>query len=473
MTTLPEPFFQKGSMSAGRRRILLLSYHFPPGQAAGARRWQKLAVHAAAHGWELDVFTVAPGSLQIRDPEGLKALPEGIRVFGIPETEPRIEPALARLWALLGPKRQAPSLAQTEPSHRPAASEPSWFKRDAVPFDPTSVRTWARAFHAAMEFVRQGAWAGRAAQAAARVFEPGLHRIVVSCGPPHMVHHAGRRLARSKKIPLILDLRDPWSLAERVPADMASPFWYRLASHFESQAVADAALVAMNTETARDSMQRTYPDQLQKIISVTNGFDDDPIPSANHGPGFVLAYTGSIYIDRSPRNLFRAVRRVADELDLGAPDLRVELMGEMAPIDGVTMAEMARMEGVESLLRIHPPENQMGVEALLARAALLVSLPQDSHMAVPSKIFEYIGYPAWVMALAECESATGLLLAGTSADVVPPEDVDGIATVIREHLLAYLDGVRPDPIATDPRLGRRFQAQILFDGIEKLRGLGD
>ena len=39
----------------GTPRLLLITYHFPPGQAAGALRWQKFVTRGAARGWAFDV----------------------------------------------------------------------------------------------------------------------------------------------------------------------------------------------------------------------------------------------------------------------------------------------------------------------------------------------------------------------------------------------------------------------------------
>ena len=61
----------------------------------------------------------------------------------------------------------------------------------------------------------------------------------------------------------------------------------------------------------------------------------------------------------------------------------------------------------------------------------------------------------------------GLPLSTTAADAAE-HYVEGF-----DRLLAYRNGVRPDPVATDERLGRRYQAQILFDAIEKVSGLGE
>jgi len=51
-----------------------------------------------------------------------------------------------------------------------------------------------------------------------------------------------------------------------------------LAARYERRAVADAALVVMNTEPARRAMQVAYPTAPERIIAVMNSHDDQPVP---------------------------------------------------------------------------------------------------------------------------------------------------------------------------------------------------
>ena len=444
--------------------MLLLSQHFPPGQAAGARRWEKLARFAAERGWGLDVFTLAPEDLPAADFDRLDSLPETTRVFGIRTKEYWLSRVADRAWASLSRWRSWTPAADMNPDSLPGGSPVlDWVKRNEVRYRPLTLSGWLRSYHAAMEYANGAAWADAAAQAALQVFDPALHRVVVSCGPPHMVHRSARGLARRVGLPLIVDLRDPWSHAERVHGEVASPLWFRLAERFESRAFEQASLVVMNTPAAHETMREEYPGLADKLICVTNGFDDDAIPEPTHSEVFVLACAGAIYAGRSPRNLFRAVRIVADELGLGAAHLQVELMGDFG---ADAIIEMSRQEGVQTLVTLIPPGSIRDVASLLSRAAILVNLPQDSDLAIPSKIFEYMVYPSWLLALAERDSATGQILSGTAADVIHPEDLEGIVRVIRRCYEAYRNGVRPTPVANHSELGRAHQAAVLFDALE-------
>ena len=90
-----------------------------------------------------------------------------------------------------------------------------------------------------------------------------------------MVHWAGQRVAADAGIPFVMDLRDPWSLVERLADSFASPVWFHLARRFEREAVAGASLIVMNTEPARRAMGQAYPRLSDRIMTVMNGYDED------------------------------------------------------------------------------------------------------------------------------------------------------------------------------------------------------
>ena len=110
------------------------------------------------------------------------------------------------------------------------------------------------------------------------------------------------------------------------------------------------------------------------------------------------------------------------------------------------------------------------MRAFLARAPLLVSLPQDASAAVPSKIFEYMQYDAWLLVFAKPGTAPAVLLRDTAADVVDPDDEERLVRVLRDRVLQHRRGETPPRLAADPRFSRRYQAGLLVDALERTIG---
>ncbi|MDQ6828452.1 MAG: hypothetical protein M3081_06250 [Gemmatimonadota bacterium] len=466
------PFFRTADAPAQTKRLLLLSYHFPPAQAVGALRWQKFARFIAERGWGLDVITLHPSDLKSKDPSRLAELPEGMRVLGVPRSSPLIERIEHEVWTIyrkLSPRRVGVATEAAENAQAPfpkAERRPGSLGHAEMHWARHVPRDFVRTYYAWLEYARTGAWAHDAAELAMRVADPRVHLAIVSCGPPHMVHDAGRRVARRVGRPFIMDMRDPWRLVQRLPEEVASPLWMRLAARHERDAVRDATLVVANTAPLRAAMQARYPDAADRIITVMNGYDDERLPRTRRDARFTLLYAGTIYLDRDPRLLFRAAARVIRELALTPAQFGMEFIGAADTYAGAEIVGMAAQEGIREFVRSRPPMSRAMAMQELAGATMLVSLPQDSDMAIPSKVFEYMRFEAWVLALTTPQSATAGVLGVTGADVCAPDDVDGIAAVLARRYRQFAAGEMPPRLAQDERFSRRTQARILLDAID-------
>lgn len=438
--------------------MLLLSYHFPPGQATGALRWQQMSAIADLRGWALDVLTCHPDELASTDWSRLELLPESVRVFGVHRDPIAIHAWEQRASRLIRRFRRPATLATG--SHRPAPA-PELDTRDQLRWS-ASPGGLSRAWNGWRTFADDWSWAG-AAQRAAETLLDG-HDLIASCGPPHMSHIAASNVASRTGTPFLMDMRDPWSLSPALPREIASPLWYRLAESYEANALSVATVAVVNTTAHAHALGALHADYADRIITVMNGCDRDVIPATNESR-FIVCYAGNIYIDRDPRLVFRAVARLIAKHDLSPAQVGIELLGHVDSFAGASMRELAELEGVGDFLTIYPRMPRSEALAMMARAAVLVSLPQDIDLAIPSKIFEYTQFNAWLLALARPSSATAELLQGSGADVVLPEDEAHIAEVLDQHYMEFRLRGRPRPINHDGRFDRETQAHILFDAI--------
>ena len=470
-TRRPEPFFSRRPANDSSRSLLLLSYHFAPSRAVGALRWQRLAAFAAQRGYRLDVVTLDPASVAQRDEQRLEDLPPGTRIFGVAAPQSRVQNAVsgvlaARRWVVktLRSASGDTHASSTTTTRTPRRDSFAWSEVRPVPL---SARDLDRLYSSWLDYALMGAWATDVAETALALASVERYSAVITCGPPHMIHEAGRRVARETGLPLVLDFRDPWSLVQRVPDALASPLWLRYAKRYERSAVGAASLVVVNTEVHCAALRKRYPELAAPIITVTNGYDDDAVRSNAVRRQFVAAYAGTVYLDRDPRPFFRASARLIRERSLSRDDFALAFMGT-GTLDGLSLQELARSEGVEDYVDVRPSGPRREALEFLAGATMLVSLPQDSDMAIPSKVFEYMQYNAWLLALAAPGSATALLLDGTTADVIEPNNEEALYRVLDQRYEQHVRGVVPPRIADDRRFSRERQASILFDAMEAM-----
>jgi len=472
------PWFDAGPAPEGARPLLLVSYHFPPSEAAGALRWQKLAAFAAERGYRLDVLALDPAGLARSDPARLGDLPSGTRIFAIPDPpllrERAEEMASAAVAGLRGlrpsggteipaPEGPAPSEASAE-----AGGDGHSLGRDVLGWHPLDPAWLRRAYFAASAYAREGAWARRATKLGRALCRRTSYATVLTCGPPHMVHEVGRRLARSRRLPFVMDMRDPWSLQPRLPEHLASPLWYALARRHEGRAVAEATVVACNTVPAAEALREAHPEAAGRILAVMNGFDEVSIRDCGPRDRFLITFAGTLYLDRDPTALFRAAGRLVQELRLEPAELGLEFIGHVERFGGVPLERIADEAGLDpAFLTTRAFMTRDRLTRHLAGSAVLVNLPQDSDLSIPSKVFEYLCFPAWLLAMESPDTATGRLLRDSGADLVDPGDVEAIEAAVKKRYLAFRSGERPAPLARGlPQLSRRAQAEKLLDALE-------
>ncbi len=465
------PFWEKRGLPAqDARRLLLISYHFPPDTTIGARRWEKLAHAVTERGWGMDVVTCQPSEIDVKR---LDSLPPGVRVFGIADPEllsEQVEHVLWRMYRTVWPNRRlvAPAAHAESPAASTSARErPESLDRTEINAHVRSPRELLRMYWAWLELTHGMRWARRAAALAQRIIGKGVHEAVITSAPPHMSHEAGRLVSRATGLPFVMDMRDPWSLQPWLRESVASPLWYRRAESCEAECIAEAKLIVANTQPAHAALAAAYPGARTRIITVMNGSDDDPLPPHRHADRFTIGYAGTIYLDRDPLLLFRAAAKVIESEKLTPEQFGVDILGRFAAEEHVPLLGMATREGIANYVSVEPPRPQQAALEFLAGATMLVIFPGSNTLAIPAKVFEYIRFDSWLLTIAEPASGIAQLLRGSTADVVEPR-VDAVAAAIVARYRDHIAGVRPTRVAVDDRFSRTAQARLLLDAIDEL-----
>ena len=456
------PYFESPPRVGGRR-LLLVSYHFPPDPNVGSLRWEMMLRHAATRGWCADVLMMETADSPQLEGSRLSNLPPGTRLFGVHlPRQPLI--TLLRLRRRFVPRARRSAATASELTKELTVPEVPRPRTLRAAFDKIRRDLLAKSYYSQWR-----RWAGRAAQYGIALSKVTEYECVISSGPPHMAHEAARQIAQSASLKLITDFRDPWTSDDVAPPSVNGVTWKTLSSRYESMALEASALIVANTASSARFMTAKYPHLSDKIITVMNGADPQPGSPANPSPRFTIAYAGSLYGGRYPQPLFRAVRHVVERRGLTTADLVVHFIGVDDP-QREPLMQMAAREGIEPFFICETWRPRSEAMALLDRASILVLLPQVHIHSVPAKLFEYMQRPVWVLVLSETGTAVAELLQGTAADVVAPDDVDAIAEIIGRRFDESRQGARPVPLNADGTFSRDRQTELLFREIERVTG---
>jgi hypothetical protein len=311
-------------------------------------------------------------------------------------------------------------------------------------------------------------WSDRATKLGAQLAHENSYLFVGSSGPPHMAHYAARGISRAAGIPFVMDLRDPWHGPSGEPWELTGPTWRDLTSRYERRCVESAALVVTSTAAIEADLRARYADLAPRWITVMNGADPDVRSTAPLAPCFVLLHAGQLYNGRDPRSLLKALRVAVDRLGVTPEAISLRFLGAQQ-YEGLPLSQLAQEANVTEFVQIDGLVPRADALRAQEESAMLVLLRQNQAECIPGKVFEYVQMSSWLLAMAEEGSASNLLLRSTAADVVDPDDVEEIASVIVRRFLEFQAGIRPGPVNADGRFDRERQAANLFEAIEQLR----
>jgi len=231
----------------------------------------------------------------------------------------------------------------------------------------------------------------RAALAFASKVQPDA---ILSSSPPATAHRVAAYLADRLSVPWVADYRDPWSQTAWLdfPPDVRDK-----ARRLELATMTSAAALCTTSEPLAMELAVLHR---KLTFVVTNGYEPDEVPQ-NLVPSkrFTLVYTGMMYPGkRDPRLLFEALGSFVMKRKILPSDLRVVFYG---PHQDVTMA-MALRAGVGHFVECHGRVPRAAALAIQRSADVLLQLEWSSVLTkgvYPGKFFEYLGAGRPILAI--------------------------------------------------------------------------
>jgi glycosyltransferase involved in cell wall biosynthesis len=377
------------------RRVLVLTYHWPPFSGAGAARWSALVTHLRQLGHEVTVVTT---SLWGRSPAGAE---EGV----IRTRDLAAVGVLRRLF-----RRPVVRAETARAVAVPLGSEsgPGLRSRILVP-DPFVV-----------------SWVPLAAAAARRFLRQRPVDCVITSSPPDSIHLAGLALGRRRPA-WIAELRDGWTF-EPLRAPFPTGFQRRLDARLERAVACHADGLVAATGPIGDDLERRFE---RPVETIRNGWDpglESRLAAAEPpalDPGRVnLVYTGSLGGIRGhdDRGLLAALRDIVREEPELAARLRVTIAGPLTEGDRAKLGSPELAPVVRTVGELPRPE----ALALQRRADALLLITSHHASIATGKLYEYLAAGRPILALAgENEAASIVAETGTGVSVAP-DDIPGI-----------------------------------------------
>jgi glycosyltransferase involved in cell wall biosynthesis len=309
-----------------------------------------------------------------------------------------------------------------------------------------------------------------AVRAGRRLIERERPAVLWTTSYPFSAHLAGLALHRATGVPLVVDLRDPWTLNFLFDRKPAPARW--LERRLEVEVFRTAARVVVTTETLAAEYAAMYPGLARKFITVRNSFDPLELPTRELPPRPVrLVHFGHVYGGaRTLSGVYEALARLRSEGAFAAGEVVLDAYGRL-PEEERSLAEGY---GVADIIRVHDPVPYVeGLRRL--RNAHLLLLPAwgtyRGRLFLPGKLYDYLLAGAPILAMGDNEELSDILARTRTGTLAAERDVDGIARTLRSAIDGTL-AFAPDPAAVEEFSAPRAAARLagVFDEVRRESG---
>ncbi len=360
------------------RQFLYISPYFPPGARVGALRPLKFARHLPTHGWApvvlCDLWPGARTSTELLD-----AVPDTTTI--VRDYSARAAGAFANL--------QRPAAS---PSNKTASAPPS-----AKGFDPRDLLPQWLNNPELIPLGEHSVHIPHAVGAARRALKahPKCEAIMVNADP-YAALLVGAHVARQTGLPLIQDLRDPWSVCELRRPRRPWPI-LPFVDWLERLAFRPAQSIILNSLTTLEDYRRHYADfDPQRFACIRNHGDAGLIGHGEHGgfERFSLLFLGHFRRFLEGDVLIEVLVELKRR---GLGHVQLVVTGNCPP----DTMEMAHNAGVGEMVTKHDFVSYTSIGPVMESADVLVALSNRSTQRIPAKFYDYATSKRPVLVLAD------------------------------------------------------------------------
>lgn len=428
------------------RKVLLVSYYFPPAGGQGVQRALRFAQYLPAYGWQPSVLTVRPedASYPHHDATLAADVPPDVAV----ERTASWDPYTLYAWLQGKGKEEAVSVSFT------GEGDPGWMQR---------VARWVRA-NVFLPDARVG-WVPFAVRRGLQMLEREQFDAVLTTGPPHSTHLAGLLMQKRTGVRWVADFRDPWSeidYAHRLPTTAPAR---TVDSSMERLVLQRADTVVTVTERWRD---RLAAQTMQRPFVVRNGYDPASFKEAPPlNEAFSLVHVGNMNAARNPEVLWRALGEA--DARPWTEALRVRLVGDVDPL----VLEAAREAGVGERVAVTPFRPHAEAVRMMQASPLLLLVVDDvpgQEGRVPGKLYEYLASGRPVLGIGPRDGEAAVLLWKSGAGrMFAADDAEGVRRFVAAHHKAWSRGqpFRGASAEQASQYSRKAQARALAELLDQ------
>jgi len=347
------------------KRVLIITYYWPPSAGSGVQRWLKLSKYLPDYDWQPVIYTPENPDFDLKDETLLKDISPDCEIVKRRILEPY---HLAKM--ITGKKKLNTGIVTKKEKQSRLSRMMNWVRGNWFIPDPRVI--WVKP---SIRFLK-------------KYLKENPVDAIITTGPPHSMHLIGLGLKKATGIPWIVDIRDPFS-----KLDFLDTFNVSDRSRKKYQKMERVILSTCDKVTATSySMPEMLEDfDINKFKTITNGYDQEDFGisqlSTEEGQSetaITIYHAGLLNALRNPRYLWNAIA-TTDNIKI-----KTHLVGTIDP--SVTEIIKSTLGDKQDLvLEGYKTHNEVLEDYIRADVLLLlVNESYNSKVNIPGKLFEYL-----------------------------------------------------------------------------------
>lgn len=407
------------------KKILVITYYWPPAGGPGVQRWLKFVKYFSEFGIEPIVYVPENPTYPIIDSEIESEVSSEIKIIKHSITEPY----KVASWFSKGKsnKMSAGILPR---------KKASWLETILLWIRGNCFIPDARVF-----------WVRPSVQFLSKYIVENQIDTIITTGPPHSVHLIGKGLKqKNANLKWIADFRDPWTNIGYHSALKLTKKSIKKHLQLEKEVLQKAdKIVVTSFSTAQEFSLKTS----KTIEVITNGYDDFQIVSRKLSSKFQLSHIGSLLTERNPKMLWKVLGDLVCENANFANDLELCLAGEISQ-EVITSIEENNLLKYTKLLGYISHKNAIELQQTSQILLLLEINHPKTQGIIPGKLFEYMvsnrpilamGYHTWDAAEIIKKTNTGYVVNSEDYSEIKSLLLNIYDKYVKQELKVYPIGV--------------------------------
>jgi len=408
------------------KKVLIITYYFPPAGGPGVQRWLKFVKYLPDFGIQPVVYVPENPTYPITDQELVKDISEKAIIIKRKIFEPY---GLASIFSKNKTKTISSGIIASERKQTSMDKFLLWIRGNL--FIPDARIFWVRP---SVRFLRK------------YIRKHGIDTIITS-GPPHSMHLIGLHLKEKLAVTWIADFRDPWTTIGYHKALRLSAYAENEHQNLEHQVLNTADKIIVTSNNTKLEFEEITD---KPITVITNGYDTVEQSEVRPDKKFSVAHIGSFLSGRNPVILWQTISELVKENTEFAKYFELKLIGTVSS----EILEMIHAYNLDDYLNLigYVSHTEALEHQKKSQVLLLIEINSfDTISIIPGKLFEYMVSGRPIIAIGPRGSDFAEIIFDTNTGVfLDYDEKDNLKKVFLDYFDKFSEGnLKTYPVGLD------------------------